>query len=356
MVVRFSRYILPANRPRPSVSSTNNNAPTNAAAVPPPGSAQTPSASSRTIATLRAVFTARKTPATAGARRRRRGADRARRPPASRPRPPPRLPARAPPRRGLRREAVADPEVRVDVAPLRRGALELLAQLAHEDVDAAVAAGHGVAPDALVDLLALEHPALGRGEQLDQLELAAREVDRAIADEGLELIGADLHLAGLDRRRLAAPLGAPAPAHDGLDAGDDLLGMARLADPVVGAQPQPAHALGDGGLARADNDAEAGKLGAQALQPAPALRPDDGEIDDDGAQAHRHDRVRGHGAADEPVLPAEALEALGQDLEESRIPVQDRNAQRGAAAGRVLTQGSGGGKGAFRHVAEDRPA
>ena len=66
----------------------------------------------------------------------------------------------------LGREAVADAEVRVDVAPVRRRLLELLAQLAHEDVDRAVAAGHRVAPDALVDLLALEHAALGRGEQL----------------------------------------------------------------------------------------------------------------------------------------------------------------------------------------------
>ena len=77
----------------------------------------------------------------------------------------------------LGREAVADPEVRVDVAPARRGALELLAQLAHEDVDRAVAVDHRVAPHALVDLLALQHLALGLGEQLDELELAAGELD-----------------------------------------------------------------------------------------------------------------------------------------------------------------------------------
>ena len=99
----------------------------------------------------------------------------------------------------LGREPVADPEVRVDVAPARRRALELLAQLADEDVDRAVAVDHRVAPDPLVDLLALEHLALGLGEQLDQLELAAREVDRPAADEGLELVGADLDLADDDR-------------------------------------------------------------------------------------------------------------------------------------------------------------
>src|SRR5690242_15603716 len=51
-------------------------------------------------------------------------------------------------------QPVADPEVRVDVAPARRDTLELLAQLAHEDVDRAVAVDHRVAPHALVDLLA----------------------------------------------------------------------------------------------------------------------------------------------------------------------------------------------------------
>ena len=151
-------------------------------------------------------------------------------------------------------EAVADAEVRVDVAPVRRGLLELLAQLAHEHVDRAVAAGHRVAPDALVDLLALEHAPAGVGEQLDQLELAPRQVDRAAGDERLEAVGADLELAGLHGLGVLARLGAAAAAHDGLDARDQLLGVAGLRQPVVGAHPQPAHALGDGRAAGADDD------------------------------------------------------------------------------------------------------
>ena len=58
--------------------------------------------------------------------------------------------------------------------------------------------GHRVAPDALVDLFALEHGALGPGERLEQLELAAREAEAATGDEGLKLIRADLELAGGD--------------------------------------------------------------------------------------------------------------------------------------------------------------
>src|SRR4051794_23597297 len=155
--------------------------------------------------------------------------------------------------------------MRVDVAPFRGGALELLAQLAHEDVDRTVAARHRVAPDALVDLLALEDAALGAGQQLDELELATGQVDGAAGDERLVLVGADLDLAGHERagdRRL----GTAAAARDGLDAGDDLFGVAGLRDPVVGTQAQAADALRHGRAARADDHRQAGQAGADALE------------------------------------------------------------------------------------------
>src|SRR3954452_1244528 len=115
----------------------------------------------------------------------------------------------------LRREAVADPEVGVDVAPARRGALELLTQLAHEDVDRAVAVDHRVAPHALVDLLARQHLAGSVGEELDELELAPREVHARVRHERLELVGPDLELAGHDRADLdARGLRAPPPTGD----------------------------------------------------------------------------------------------------------------------------------------------
>src|ERR1700733_5446041 len=62
----------------------------------------------------------------------------------------------------LRGEAVADPKVCVHIAPAGRDPLELVAQLADEDVDRAITADHRVTPDALVDHLALEHAAIGR--------------------------------------------------------------------------------------------------------------------------------------------------------------------------------------------------
>src|SRR4051794_9756581 len=184
--------------------AVEKSAPTSAAASPPPGMKYTPAARTRMIAMFRiavvltpTAYGSRRTAAehTAAARRRRRrrrtsaqhvlGRRRKRRG---------RLGGRdgRRPVRALGREAIPHTEVRVDVAPGRRRGLELVAHLAHEHVHRAVAARHGVAPHALVDLLALEDASLGAREQLDQLELAPREVDRAVAHVGLEAVGADL--------------------------------------------------------------------------------------------------------------------------------------------------------------------
>ena len=76
-------------------------------------------------------------------------------------------------------------------------------------------------------------------------------------DERLELVGADLELARDDRLGGRGARAQAAAAHDGLDARDDLFGMAGLGDPVVGAHPQPADALGDRRVAGADDDAAA---------------------------------------------------------------------------------------------------
>src|SRR5215218_1151313 len=146
----------------------------------------------------------------------------------------------------LRREVVSDAKVRVDVAPLRRGALKLVTQLAHEHVDGAVAVRHRVAPHALVDRLALQHVTGIARQQADQLELAACQVEAARADKRLELVGADRQLTGFKRLTFSRWSGNSAPTHDCLDARNQLLRVARLREPVVGAEPQCTNTLGDG--------------------------------------------------------------------------------------------------------------
>src|ERR1700733_119751 len=121
----------------------------------------------------------------------------------------------------------------MDVAPVWRGLLELLAKLAHEHVHRAVAADHRVAPQTRVDLLALQHAPLRAGKKLDQLELAPGQIDAVLADERLEAIGADLDLAGGNRLDLC-PAGAVATAaHDALHARDHFLRVARLGNPII---------------------------------------------------------------------------------------------------------------------------
>ena len=130
-------------------------------------------------------------------------------------------------------------------------------------------------------------------------------------------------------RGVGAHLGAPAAPDDGLRARDDLLRVARLGDPVVGAEPQPAHALGDGGLPRADDDAELREPGAELLEVAPGRRAEHGEVDDDGVEPHRDQRVERDGRGEHAVLPAGGLQPLGEDLHEAGVGVEDGDPGRG---------------------------
>ena len=217
--------------------------------------------------------------------RRRRQRPRRRRPPATGAATRPRR------RRAPRVEPVADAEVRVDVAPVRRDLLELLAQLAHEHVHRAVPVDHRVAPHALVDLLARDDLAAEVAQQRDQLELAAREVHAAAGGEGLELVAPDLELAGHARARRRARISARRRRRMTASArAMTSSGMARLGDPVVGAEPQPAHALGDGRLAGADHHAELREPGAELLEVAPGRRAEHRRVHDDGVEPHRDQR------------------------------------------------------------------
>ena len=135
---------------------------------------------------------------------------------------------------------------------------------------------------------------------------------------------ADLELAGDQRSDVLARRGALAAADDGLDTGHHLLGMGRLADPVVGAEPQAADPLGDGRLRGADEHAQAGDRAADLLEELPALGPEHGEVDQQGVQLHRHQLLDRDGAREHAVLPAGAIKALAEDGEESAVGVDHR--------------------------------
>src|ERR687888_579435 len=74
-----------------------------------------------------------------------------------------------------RLELVADAVARLDEGVPRRAAVDLLAHLADEDVDGAVAVRLAPAPNALQQLVARDHPAALQRERVQEPELRRRE-------------------------------------------------------------------------------------------------------------------------------------------------------------------------------------
>ena len=192
---------------------------------------------------------------------------------------------------------------------------------------------HRVAPHALVDLLALQDLTLGLGQQLDELVLASGQLDRDAGHERLELVGADFDLTDHDRGRLDPHVGALAPADDRFDAGDQLFRVAGLGDPVVRAQPQAADALGDRGLAGADDHAQPGQARAELVEIRPPLRSEHREVHDHGVEPQRNHGVQRHRRGQHTVLPANSLQALTQHLKESGVGIDHRQPDRRLACG-----------------------
>src|SRR5215213_4315677 len=256
----------------------------------------------------------------------------------------------------LGREAISDAEVRMDVAPLRRGALELLAQLAHEHVDGAVAVRHRIPPHALVDRLALQHVASVARQQTDQLELAARQVEAAGAHEGLELVGANRQLARFQGRSFGRRSGDSAPPHDRLDARNQLLRMTWLREPVVGSESQRTHALSDGRRSTADDRRQCRKRSADLLEIRPARRAEHEQVDDERPEPQRDEFLDRHGAGKHPMLPATRANALVEDMKKAAVAVDHGQAEGsgprslgvGVAEGAIRSHGSdavhGGGE------------
>src|SRR5207247_11032718 len=103
-------------------------------------------------------------------------------------------------------------------------------------------------------------------KQMQELELAAGELEAASTDESLELIRPDLQLTGGQRADVRLDPAAAAAAHHRLEAGDPLLGVTRLAYPLGSAQPQPSPPLGDCRLPGAAHHADPRQHPADTLQ------------------------------------------------------------------------------------------
>ena len=84
---------------------------------------------------------------------------------------------------------------------------------------------------------------------------------------------------------------SPAAPHDRLDASQQFVGMARLSDPVIRAEPQSAHALGDGRRTGADEHRHPRKPVAHRLEIGPSLRAEHLDVDHERIEAHRDEDV-----------------------------------------------------------------
>ena len=81
-----------------------------------------------------------------------------------------------------------------------------------------------------------------------------------------------------------------------------------------------------------------GSAVAEALEPGPGLRAEHGEVDDDGAQAHRDDGIGRDRAREHAVLPAEAVQALAEDLDEAAVAIEDGDPQGRRSDGAGLSE------------------
>ena len=81
----------------------------------------------------------------------------------------------------------------------RRPSLDLVAELAHEDVDGPVAVRLPAAPDLLEQLVARDHPAVLERERVEEPELGWRQLDALAVDVRLDVSRVDPELLDLDR-------------------------------------------------------------------------------------------------------------------------------------------------------------
>src|SRR4051812_24071739 len=109
--------------------------------------------------------------------------------------------------------------------------LELAPQVRDEDLDRVRRRERVVAPDLFEEALARDDDALVAHEVLEQLELALRQLDRAVAARDLMRIRVQREV-GDDERRAAARRPA---AQQRAQAGEQLLALERLDEVVVGA-------------------------------------------------------------------------------------------------------------------------
>src|SRR5262249_12763255 len=121
-----------------------------------------------------------------------------------------------------RLERVPDAVARLDERVPGRAPVDLVAQLAHEDVHRPVTVPLAAAPDALPQLVAGDHSAAVEGEHVEQPELGRGQPDVLAVDVRLHFARVDVKLLDIDRLAAIDPLRPRAAARGRLHTRDQL--------------------------------------------------------------------------------------------------------------------------------------
>src|SRR4051812_7609395 len=217
--------------------------------------------------------------------------------------------------------------MRVDVLPVRRGFLELLPDLPHEDVDRTVTVRHSVAPDLLVDLFARKDLPGRTREQSQQLELAPGQIEALVPDVNLEASQVDLELADHRCRSHEPRCRSARTTQDRLDPRRNLVGMAWLRDPVIRAQMQRANAVAYRADRGDDNQRELRRLAPDLFDVSERVGPKLGRVEHDCTEAVAQQLARRQRRRVDDRMPAKPLHAVCQHLHERGIRIHDRDAR-----------------------------
>ena len=168
---------------------------------------------------------------------------------------------------------------------MRRSAVDLLAQLAHADVDRAVARAVGHVPDALLQLVAAHRPAAVLCEDVEQAELGRCEAGvgaraAVVHEERALLVGIDLEALDRDRARAQRHRRDLAAAERGVHARHQLAHAEGLGQVVVGADLERVHLVVLAAARRDHDDRGDDALGTCALGHRPAVEAGKHQIDD----------------------------------------------------------------------------
>src|SRR5687768_2121147 len=175
---------------------------------------------------------------------------------------------------------------------------ELPSQVGDEDLDRVRDRERVVAPDLVEQLLARDHQALVAHEVLEQLELALRELDLALAARDLVRVGVE-HQVGDPQRGHPA---RRAPAQQRAHAGQQLLSLERLDQVVVGADVQALDARLERVARGQHEDRDLVAVVAQAPRDVDPVEPGEAEVE--------HDQV-----GQEGVRLLEPLDAVAGQLD-----------------------------------------